>query len=86
MADGISQAELDDAWRDLTDWFSVLWPDPTRNDDVYQAQRFFYSDWPRVDDPLRNRDLYGEVSNRDLYGDVSDTLSTCTIREAHTHG
>ena len=65
MADGISQTELDDAWRELTDWFSVLWPDPARDDDVYQAQRFFYSDWPRVDDPLRNRDIYGEVSGRE---------------------
>ena len=62
MADGISQSELDDGWRELTDWFSVLWPDPARDDDVYQAQRFFYSDWPRADDALRNRDIYGEVT------------------------
>ena len=71
MADGLTRDELDMAWLDLTSWFSVFWPESERREeDVYQAQRFFYTDWPYIDDPIKNRDMYGKVSLLQVFLEV----------------
>ena len=37
------------------------WPNTTKPEDVYEAFKFFYADWPYYDDQESNRQMLGQV-------------------------
>ena len=47
--------------QDLAEIFSPQFPDRD-TEDLVQAYRFFYADWPYFEDPERNRYMLGKVS------------------------
>ena len=61
--DGVSRRDFDRfLYTEVSDRSQIL-PNMDRVDDIYQAFRFYYADWPYFDDPYKNRDMIARVSN-----------------------
>ena len=58
---GLSRTDFDKILYNETAYRLLKYPNTTREDDVFQAFRFYYADWPYFDDPISNRDMIGKV-------------------------
>ena len=61
LTQGLNRSDFDAILYASVDYYLQKLPDIDRTDDMYQAFRFYYADWPYFDDPIRNRDMLAQV-------------------------
>ena len=60
---GMSRDEFDAVIKQFVDFQLQQHPDADKDTywDLYRAIRFYYADWPYLDDPYSNRHMFGKV-------------------------
>ena len=58
---GLSREDCDMFLYNFSQGFSQRFPTSDRIEDIYEALRFYYADWPYLEDPFKNRDMMARV-------------------------
>ena len=61
MPDGLNRTDVDNFLYSMVSYRLLKYPNTTRVEDVFQAFRYYYADWPYFDDPVSNRDMMARV-------------------------
>lgn len=59
--DGLTRAEFSAYLQARAQYVNQRWPNTTKPRDVAEAFKWFYADWPYINDTERNREMVGRV-------------------------